>query len=478
IESLVNFIKKETTYYDWSAKANEYEKHYGAVIGLSGGLDSAVVAALAVKALGKEKVYAVLMPSNLSTSKGIDVDYAKKQAEALGIKYDIVPIGGIVDAYLSANKDFFKTKTQNENVQSRARMPILYDRAWSTNSLVFGTSNLSEFMTGYFTKFGDGAADIEPIITLYKTQVRQISKEIGVLEEIINRVPTAGLSEGQTDESALEVDYATLDKILLGRELGMDIWALEHNVPSLKDSPVAKVFKRIEKNAHKRKLAPVPEPKFRDIVVELLNSQGRIKGSREDYFSSLDEYDKVLDKLITKEDFKKHIWGILNDERNDFGWYNQRDDRPEHEIYNIYDFLADAARRFPAELGSRLEGFYDAVIEIVTDKEKFFRKEQFGSPGTPGEYTGPPFVSMMRYHLGSNRDKDRNLYEGKVAKQLLPHINLDDVLSGKLQKGTPEYMHQIYLLGLLYTAKTYEVPGKEFWKKLRAAGLMGKEEDE
>lgn len=246
VESMVNFIKKF--------------KDHKAVVGLSGGIDSAVVAALAVNAVGKKNVYAVMMPS--ATSESEDLEYAVKQAELLDINYETFPINKIVAAAERTNPKYFKSRVQKGNLHAESRMLVLYDKAWQVGGLVYGTSNMSEYMTGYFTKFGDGAADIEPIINLYKTQVRQVAKELDVIAEIRCRKPTAGLWPGQTDEGELGVDYETLDKILLGNELKFDTKEIS-KINSLPHSFVNKILSRVETNVHKRTPAYAPEPKFK-----------------------------------------------------------------------------------------------------------------------------------------------------------------------------------------------------------------------
>lgn len=236
-------------------------QQFKAVIGLSGGLDSAVVAALAANAIGKENVYAIMMPS--ATSPSLDLEYAEKQAKRLGINYEVFPIEKIISAIEKArpNQQYFKHKIQKGNLQSRVRMSILYDKAWQLNGLVLGTTNLSEYATGYFTKFGDGAADIEPILNLYKTQVRQIAEKLEIVEEIKQRKPTAALWEGQTDEEELGMDYETLDKILIGLELKFDIEEIL-KINGLARAQVESIFLRIKANEHKRKLPLAPAPKF------------------------------------------------------------------------------------------------------------------------------------------------------------------------------------------------------------------------
>jgi NAD+ synthase len=184
------------------------------VIGVSGGLDSAVVATLCVKALGAEHVHGLLLPYGLSISDNF-VD-SENLCKHLKISYDVVNITPLIDMYF----DRFPTsnKVQFGNKCARERMAILYDFSVRHNALVAGTSNKSEMMIGYFTQYGDGAAAFEPIGDLYKTEVFELAKQLGVPEAIINKKPTADLWPGQTDEGEIGLSYADLDIILFSLE--------------------------------------------------------------------------------------------------------------------------------------------------------------------------------------------------------------------------------------------------------------------
>lgn len=178
------------------------------VIGLSGGIDSTVVAYLAVKAMGKENVYGMILPYNDNINK----DDAFELAENLDINYEIFSIKKFVDDFISIKKT--EDKIRIGNFMARIRMSILYDKAKEQNALVIGTANKTEMILGYFTKYGDGGVDIEPIADLYKTEIFELAKHLGVPENIINKTPSADLWEGQTDEEELGIDYNTIDKIL------------------------------------------------------------------------------------------------------------------------------------------------------------------------------------------------------------------------------------------------------------------------
>jgi NAD+ synthase len=180
----------------------------GVVVGLSGGVDSAVVAALCVRALGKSRVLALLMNEDWQASL-----QAEKYAERLGIEYKSVGITPILRSFaLAGGKP--GSKLAGANLRPRTRMALLYYFANSLGLLVVGTGNKSELLTGYFTKYGDGGVDFLPIGDLYKTQVRELAVYLGVPDPIIRAPPTAGLWRGQTDEGELGVTYAVLDKLL------------------------------------------------------------------------------------------------------------------------------------------------------------------------------------------------------------------------------------------------------------------------
>jgi len=217
----------------------------GVVLGLSGGLDSTVVAYLAVNALGPEKIYGLILPYYTTKDATGETQDAIEIAEGLHIGYDVINIKPLVRGF-ELNTDRFKQKLARENLMARIRMIQLYGFANAENRLVLGTSNKSEIMTGYFTKYGDGGADLEPIGDLYKTEVFQLAKQIGVRKKIIDKKPSAGLSPGQTDEDELGLDYSTLDKILRGQTQGID--------PAL----IRRVEDLVKYSQHKRELPPMP----------------------------------------------------------------------------------------------------------------------------------------------------------------------------------------------------------------------------
>jgi len=226
----------------------------GVVVGMSGGLDSSVIAKLAVDALGPEKVLAVLMPE--TSTPEVCMSDARAMASEWGIEVLDINIKPMVDA-ISGTLDCDNQGSLG-NIKSRSRMVILYHLAWERNLLVMGTSNKSEFLTGYFTKWGDGASDLALIGDLYKTQVRELASRIGVPEKIVERVPSGDLWDGQTDEAELGIDYTTLDRILLGIDLGMADADIVRGSEATA-SQVSHVRKLVARSVHKRRLGLVPK---------------------------------------------------------------------------------------------------------------------------------------------------------------------------------------------------------------------------
>lgn len=180
------------------------------VVGLSGGLDSAVAASLAARALGPSGVVAVLMPYRLSSPSSLKD--ALLLARRLGIKHEIVEISPMVDPYFERFPKIDQLRRGNR--MARERMNILFDRSAGHEALVLGTSNKTELLLGYGTLFGDMASAINPLGDLYKTQVRQVAEHLRVPAAIRRKAPTADLWRGQTDEAELGATYAAADQIL------------------------------------------------------------------------------------------------------------------------------------------------------------------------------------------------------------------------------------------------------------------------
>lgn len=185
------------------------------VLGLSGGIDSSVSLSLAVSALGKENVHVLLMPYKTFNSLGLQ--HAKDVLAFLKIpesQIEIINIDPIIES-LEKNLHISKDDTVRlGNIMARVRMVTLFDRAKKLPALVLGTENRSEYLLGYFTRFGDEASDIEPIQHLYKTQVYDLAKYLGLPPQIIKQTPTAGLWHGQTDEGELGFSYKEADQVL------------------------------------------------------------------------------------------------------------------------------------------------------------------------------------------------------------------------------------------------------------------------
>lgn len=204
-QNIVQLLVKEIRLFFSNAKKKK------AVLGLSGGIDSALCAALLVKALGKKNVCALLLPFEGISSEQNLAD-AKNLAKKLGITPFAVKINEFAEPY--SGLPWKQSKAVKANLLARIRAAILYNFANSTDSLVCGTGNKSEILLGYFTKYGDAAADFFPIGGLYKSQVRELAAQIGLPKEFLGKAPTAELWVGQTDEGEIGVKYAEIDQIL------------------------------------------------------------------------------------------------------------------------------------------------------------------------------------------------------------------------------------------------------------------------
>lgn len=218
----------------------------GVVLGMSGGIDSSVVAALAKMACG-DNVLGLIMPCHSNPRSAAD---AQLVARKLGIRTHIADLTAAYDALVSRIPH--SEGIELTNVRPRLRMAALYCAAQAMNYLVAGTSNKTERMIGYFTKWGDGACDIQPIAGLYKHEVYQLARDLDLPEEIIMKPPTADLWEGQTDEKEIGMTYAELDAVLQGIETG--------ELAGLNPESVNRVRKMIAATEHKRCPIPMFEP--------------------------------------------------------------------------------------------------------------------------------------------------------------------------------------------------------------------------
>lgn len=250
---LVRFLADETAAAGFSR----------AVIGLSGGVDSAVVAALAAEALGRSNVLGVIMPYRLSNPES--AEHARLVAGTLGIQTETVDISGMADAYCGQNA--VRDRVRRGNVLARMRMIVLYDLSARDKALVFGTGNKTEIMLGYGTLHGDMASAINPIGDLYKTQVWALARELGVPDEIVAKKPSADLWDGQTDEGELGFSYRDVDRLLYAmvdeRRSEAELRAMGFG-----KNFVAKVKERIRRNQFKRRPPLIAKISYRTVNVD------------------------------------------------------------------------------------------------------------------------------------------------------------------------------------------------------------------
>jgi len=231
----------------------------GVVIGLSGGIDSTVVAGLAVKALGANNVKGFVLPSTSTSDE--DLFDAELVKTGLDIECDFISIDDFVENFLSSCSNEKLPDEYKEialmNVKPRMRMTILYYYAAIYNSLVIGTGNKTEIQLGYFTKYGDGGVDLLPIGDLYKQEVKSVARKLNVPESIINKAPTAGLKPNQTDESEIGLSYPIIDRILyLYLEENKSTDEIS-NLLDIQQNKVEHIIKMVKNSQHKRSTAPI-----------------------------------------------------------------------------------------------------------------------------------------------------------------------------------------------------------------------------
>lgn len=235
---------------EWLQSQIEEAGVKGLLVGVSGGIDSAVVANL-IKRAAPDASLGVMMPCN---SNPTDLEHAKKVVEAAGLEQLTVDLTATHDTMFKEiqsqlnqanmlNDD--NQKLADANLRARLRMSTLYTVATNHNYLVVGTDNAAEWFTGYFTKFGDGGVDLVPLVYQTKGDVRELASFLNVPSEVINKQPSAGLWEGQTDENEMGTSYAMIDKYLKGEE-----------IPT-KDKEIIEDMHN--KTAHKREMAKAPE---------------------------------------------------------------------------------------------------------------------------------------------------------------------------------------------------------------------------
>jgi len=242
VKKLEEFIKKTIS----DAGVNH------AIVGLSGGIDSSLACYLSVGALGAENVFGVRMPYKTSSQESLN--HAQLVIDALGIHSETIPITEIADPLIIRFPDM--SAVRKGNIMARSRMIVLYDRSAAFKGLVMGTGNKTEELLGYTTLFGDSACALNPLGDLYKTQVRQLAKFVGVPKVIISKPPTADLWMGQTDEGELGFTYAEVDQLLFYLVDG-------HHTPQdcldagFAESFVQTVVKIIQRTRFKRTLPPI-----------------------------------------------------------------------------------------------------------------------------------------------------------------------------------------------------------------------------
>ncbi len=238
----------------------------GFVVGLSGGIDSAVSAALAVRAVGADHVLAVLMPYTSSAPESTEL--ALQLADQFKIEHRLIDITPMIDSYYATIDTDNRLRAGNK--MARERMSILFDIAHERGRLVLGTGNRTETCLGYTTWYGDSACSLNPVGQLYKTELRQVAAALGMPQALIDRPPTADLWAGQTDEDEIGVTYEQIDRMLEGL-----VDDAERSVSRLESegfhaTDISRVVSLMNRNAFKRKLpdiAPLGKPVIPDDVV-------------------------------------------------------------------------------------------------------------------------------------------------------------------------------------------------------------------
>ncbi|MGM0388164.1 MAG: NAD+ synthase [Natrinema limicola] len=230
----------------------------GVVLGFSGGIDSTLTGYLAVEALGAENVHGLVLPAHVSSEE--HMSDAEWVAQELEITYDVIEIEPIVDSLLSIYPEAEGDHEAVGNARARVRAVLNYLVANHESRLVLGTGNRSEAAVGYFTKYGDGAVDCHPIGNLYKAQVRQLARHVGIPEDLAEKTATAELWANQTDEDELGISYETLDSILATHIDGPLSVAATCRLLEVDAETVERVRGMYDGSEHKRTVPPAPEP--------------------------------------------------------------------------------------------------------------------------------------------------------------------------------------------------------------------------
>jgi NAD+ synthase len=232
---------------DWLVERLAMAGADGFVFGLSGGVDSATAAALAVRAVGPGSVLAAILPCH---SEPVDARLAQRVAEAFNMPTVAVNLDETYDALMESVPPS-EHRLAAANIKPRLRMTTLYYLAQTNNYLVLGSGNKTELMVGYFTKYGDGGVDLLPLGDVYKTEVWKLAREIGVPTEVVERAPSAGLWPGQTDEEELGITYHELDRVLAAIASG--------DTSDIAAATLERVERMIAGSAHKRAMPPIFE---------------------------------------------------------------------------------------------------------------------------------------------------------------------------------------------------------------------------
>ena len=245
------------------------------VLGLSGGIDSGLVAFLVAEAIGADRLLCVLMPYR--TSSPASRADAEAVVAALGCSSELVPVSAMVDGYFGGDAE--ASALRRGNFAARMRMAVLYDRSVTWGGLVVGTGNKTESLIGYTTLFGDSACAFNPIGDLYKSQVRQLAVEIGVPEAVIAKAPSADLWPGQTDEADAGFSYPLLDRLLFWR---IDKRRSVEEVVAMGFDPelVARVDRMVATSEFKRQVPPVAKLGPRTAGVDYLYPRRRPGSAR------------------------------------------------------------------------------------------------------------------------------------------------------------------------------------------------------
>ena len=223
-----------------------------AIVGLSGGIDSSLTALLTRRALGDGKVEVVFMPERTTPKR--DKEDVEKMANKYNLGFKEIEIDDYLNPYTRDLPSF--SELTEANIKARIRMTLLYALANEKDGMVVGTGNRSEWLLGYFTKYGDGAADIAPLLHLFKTEVKELARHLELPESIIEKPPSAGLWNGQTDEEELGGSYEDLDRVLYCKtELGLSREETAEKL-DLDEEFIDHVYSLVNDTEHKRKNPP------------------------------------------------------------------------------------------------------------------------------------------------------------------------------------------------------------------------------